>query len=44
MTLYPDSHTTTDFEPEMLSSDEYNVRGIGHARPYRKDNIFVQRD
>ena len=47
-----DSHTTNNVKPEMLSGvqtgnripyDEYNVRGIAHARAYRKYNIFIQR-
>ena len=49
MTSHLDSHTTTDFEPDMLSGvqsryeiphDEYNVRSIAHTRSYKKDDIF----
>ena len=52
MTSHLDSHTTNDVKPEMLSGvqtgnriphDEYNVRGIAHARAYIKDDIFMQR-
>merc|ERR1711954_281417 len=51
MTSHLDSHTINDVKPEMLSGvqsgnrirhDEYNVRGIAHARAYIKDNIFMQ--
>ena len=51
-TSHLDSHTTNDVKPEMLSGvqtgnriphDRYNVRGIAHARSYKKDNIFMQR-
>ena len=50
MTSQLDSHTTNDVKPEMLSGvqtgnripyDEYNVRGIAHARAYIKDDIFM---
>ena len=49
-TSHLDSHTTNDVKPEMLSGvqtgnriphDEYNVRGIAHARAYIKDDIFM---
>ena len=52
MTCHLDSYTTNDVKLEMLSGvqtgnriphDEYNVRGIAHARAYLKDNIFMQR-
>ena len=52
-TSYLDSHTTNDVKLEMLSGvltgnrilhDEYNVCGIAHARAYRKDDIFMQRE
>ena len=26
-----------------ITHDEYNVRGIAYARPYRKDDIYVLR-
>ena len=26
-----------------ISQDRYNVRGIAHARSYKKDDIFMQR-
>ena len=51
-TSHLDSHGTTDILPEMLLGvqtgngtphDEYNIRGIAHARTNRKDDIFVQR-
>ena len=51
LTSFLDSHTTTDFKPEMLTGlqtenriphDEYNIRVITHLHLYRKDNIFVQ--
>ena len=52
MTPRLDRHSQTDPTPEMLSGvkagnriqrDERNVRGIGHAHMFRKDN-FLGRD
>ena len=52
MTSHRDSHTTTDVKPEIIPGvqtgngiphDEYNIRGIAHARTSRKDDIFMQR-
>ena len=52
MTSHLDSHRTTDIKPKMLSCvqtrngtphDEYDIRGITHARTNRKDDIFMQR-
>ena len=52
MTSHHDSHTITDVKPEIILGvqtgngiphDEYDVRGIAHARTDRKDNIFMQR-
>ena len=52
MTSHLDSHITTDVKPDMLSGVQtgngipheiYNIRGIAHVCPSRKDNIFMQR-
>ena len=52
MTSHRDSHTTTDFKPEMIPGlktgngiphNKYNIRGIVHTHTNRKDNIFMQR-
>ena len=52
MTSHPDSHTTTDVNPDMLSGawtrngiphDIYNIRSIAQARTNRKNDIFMQR-
>ena len=52
MTSHLNSHGTTDIKPEMLSGvqtgngtphDEYDIRGITHARTNRNDDIFMQR-
>ena len=52
MTFPPDSHTTTDVKPEMLSGiqtgngiphDKHDIRGIVHACANRKKDIVMQR-
>ena len=52
MTSHPDSHTTTDVKPDMLSGiqtgngiphDRFNIYGIANARTNGKYEIFVQR-
>ena len=49
MTSQLDRHSETDPKPEMLSAvkagnriccDERNVRGIGHAHMFRKDDFL----
>ena len=43
MTSPLDSHTTTEFKPEIIPHDKYNIRGMAHRRTNRIDAVFMQR-